>query len=237
MLVATLLVGLVAGALTTVTGAGGGVFFILAMSLFIGPHAALAASAPTLLVGNAHRLVLYRGQVEGRTARAVVAGALPASLIAGAMTVSLPAAALRVLLLLVVAYAVARAFGRLAWKPHRALFMPAGMLVGAVSATSGGAGLLVAPLLLSTGLTGKAYVGTSAAIALATHVGRLLGYGSRGLLTSEVLVIAAIATSAVVCGNFLGDRSRALLDARRTSLLEHGTLAVCGLLAVLGVTM
>jgi uncharacterized protein len=232
-----ILIGLFAGALTTLAGAGGGVFLILALSLLVGPHVALAASAPTLLVGNLHRLGLYRGQVDRSVALRVIAGALPASLVAGAVTVALPAVALRLLLGAVVAYAGARAFGRLAWAPPPALLTPAGAVVGGVSATSGGAGLLVAPLLLSMGLTGKAYVATTAAVALATHVGRLAGYGSRGLLSAEVLAIAATTTFAVVGGNLVGDRLRALLDPRRTALLEHGILALCAGLAVLGLAV
>lgn len=229
-----LFLGLVAGALTTLAGAGGGVFLILALSLPLGPHAALAVSAPVLLIGNAHRLFLYRDRVDRSIAARVVAGALPAALVAGALTVSIPSAALRVLLLAITAYAVARTFGHLAWRPPRLLLTPAGAVVGAVSATSGGAGLLAAPLLLSAGLTGERYIATSAAVAISTHVGRLVGYGSRGLLSHEIVRVAALAAVAVVLGNLAGDRARPLLTGRRAAFVEHGTLAVCATLAVLG---
>jgi uncharacterized membrane protein YfcA len=229
-----LLLGLVAGALTTLAGAGGGVFLILALSMLLDPHAALAVSAPVLLVGNVHRLFLYRDRVDRAVAARVVAGALPAALIAGAVTVSIPSVVLRVLLLAITAYAIARAFGHLAWRPPRSLLAPAGAVVGGVSATSGGAGLLAAPLLLSTGLTGERYVATSAAVAISTHIGRLIGYGSRGLLSREILGVAMIAAVAVVVGNLAGDRARSFLTGRRAALVEHGTLAVCAALAILG---
>lgn len=235
MTLVILVFGLIAGALTTLAGAGGGVFLILALSLVIGPHAALAASAPTLLFGNMHRLLLYRSHVDRRIALRVIAGALPASLITGAITVSIPSALLRVVLFAVVVYAVARALDHLEWSPPPALLTPAGAVVGGVSATSGGAGLLLGPLLLSEGLTGTSYVATSAAIAFATHVGRLLGYGSRGLFSHEVLRVAAVATIAIIAGTLAGDRLRPLLNARRTALLEYGTLAACSMLAVLGI--
>jgi hypothetical protein len=61
-----------------------------------------------------------------------------------------------------------------------------------------------------------------------------VGYGSRGIVSHDVLSIAAVATVAVIAGNLAGDRIRPLLDARRTMLLEHWTLAVCGVLALLG---
>jgi uncharacterized membrane protein YfcA len=110
--------GLVAGTLTTLTGAGGGVFLIVALSLLLGPHVALAASAPTLLVGNLHRLALYRTEVNGETARKVILGALPASIAAGLLAVSLPAVVLQSLFLGVTLFAVARATGRLTWAPR-----------------------------------------------------------------------------------------------------------------------
>jgi hypothetical protein len=231
-----LLLGLVAGIVTTLTGAGGGVLLILSLSLVVGPRAALAVSAPVLLVGNLHRLTLYRRRVDLGVALPLVAGALPGSLLGGALAVSLPPLALRGVFLGVTAYAALRAFGARAWVPPHALLAPAGVLVGGVSATSGGAGLLVSPLLLSSGLTGERYIATSATVALATHVGRLTAYGARGMYSREMLVFAAVSTVTVVLGNLVGDRLRFLVrEPRRATLAEHGTLAACALLAVLGV--
>jgi uncharacterized membrane protein YfcA len=234
MVPSILALGLVAGILTTLAGAGGGVLLIVSLSLLVGPHVALAASAPTLLVGNAHRLSLYRDKVDGRVALRLICGALPASLLGGALAVSIPTGALRVVFAVVAAYAVARALGALAWAPPERLLTPVGAVVGGVSATSGGAGLLLSPVLLATGLTGKRYIATSAAIALSTHIGRLVGYGTRGLMTHEVLAYAGIATVAVVLGNLLGDRLRPFLEARQVTLIEHGTLAACAALAAAG---
>jgi hypothetical protein len=36
----------------------------------------------------------------------------------------------------------------------------------------------------------------------------------------------------VVAGNLVGDKLRPYLDDRKTTLLEHGVLALCALLAV-----
>lgn len=230
-----LLLGLAAGALTTLAGAGGGVLLILSLSLLVGPHVALAATAPALLVGNAHRVALYRDRVDRGIALRVVAGALPGSLLGGAFALSLSTAALRSIFFVIAVYAVARAFGFGAWSPPRFLLAPAGALLGGISATSGGAGLLGAPLLLSTGLTGERYIATSAAVALATHVGRLTAYGARGMLSREVLAFGALATVALIAGNRLGDRLRPLVStARRRRIVEFGTLAACCTLAVVG---
>ena len=229
-----LALGLLAGVLTTLAGAGGGVLLVVSLSLILGPHVALAATAPTLLVGNAHRLSLYRDRVDKKVALRVICGALPGSLLGGALAVSIPAAVLRVLFAAVAVFAIARSLGALAWNPPQRLLAPVGAIVGGVSATSGGAGLLLSPLLLSAGLTGESYIATSAAVALATHAGRLVGYGARGLLSHQVLAYASVATVAVVAGNLVGDRLRPFLDARKIMLIENGTLAVCAALAAAG---
>ncbi len=235
MIAAVMLLALVGGAVTTLAGAGGGVLLILSLSLLLGPHVALAATAPTLLVGNLHRLVLYRDRIDRSVAVPIILGALPGSVVGGAMAMTLPSGALRLVFATITGYAVARAFGALTWAPPRALLAPAGALLGGVSATSGGAGLLMSPLLLSSGLSGETYIATSAAVAFSTHVGRLAAYGARGFLSTEVLGYAAVATVAVVLGNLAGDRIRPILEGpRRRAIVESGTLAVCSALAVAG---
>src|SRR5207247_5363015 len=102
---------------------------------------------------------------------------------------ALSAGALRALLAGTTVFAVARALG--AWRrPLRIpglLLWPAGFGVGATAATSGGAGLLMSPLLMSTGLSGEGYVATAATIAVAMHTGRLFAYGAGGRRCAGVL--------------------------------------------------
>ncbi len=227
--------GLIAGAMTTIAGAGGGVFLIVTLSLLIGPHATLATTAPTLLVGNVHRVLLYRKRVVWRTALPVIAGAVPGSLAGGVLAMSLPQGVLRVVFVAVAAYSIARALDLAAVVPARALLGPAGAVVGLLSAMGAGAGLLLCPIMMAMGLTGEAYVATSAAVAMTTHAGRLSGYFARGFVTHEIWSYAAVAAVSVVAGNLVGDRLRPLLDGpRRTAMVERGALAVCAILAVAG---
>lgn len=239
MALAIVTLGLVAGALTTLSGAGGGVLLTLCLSALLGPHAALAVTAPALLAGNAHRVLLYRRQVDRSVALPIVLGALPGSLIGGAFAARVPAVVLQACLAGATAYSIARASGAWEWAPPRGLLAPAGAAVGVFSGTSGGAGLLVSTLLMSAGLTGEAYVATSAAIAAAMHVGRLSAYGASGLLSAGVLSMSALATVAVLAGNVLGGRLRSKLSGagsvRFLETLEKGTLAVAAALALLGV--
>src|SRR5690606_26846795 len=107
------------------------------------------------------------------------------------------------------------------WRvPERAMF-PAGIVVGGLTGASGGAGMLLSPLLLSSGLTGVSYVATSAGCAVAMHGGRIFGYALGGMFTRELLVLAAVTTLAIVSGNLVGKRLRQLTARLPQNVLEQ----------------
>lgn len=228
--------GVLAGGLTTVAGLGGGVLLVLALSLVHSPAEALAMTSPALLVGNLHRLALGWRAVDRRVARAFACGALPGSALGGALAVSLPAGLLQVLLVASTGLAQAQASGRLSFRPGAAALVPAGLGVGMLAATTGSGGLLVSPLLLATGLRGAVYVATGAASAVALHVGRIAGYGLGGLVTRETLAASLVLAAAILLGNGVGQRVRGRLDPRLSTRIEFGVLIVCVALALAGLS-
>lgn len=221
------LMGLVAGILTTISGMGGGVLLTLALAAWLDPHAALAVAGPALLVGNVHRLALYRAHVDRPVSLWFAVGALPGALAGGWVAAALPDAAIRALIVGVALLAALRqAFGWTLRVPAFA-FVPTGALTGFVTATSGGGGLLSAPLYLSAGLTGRTYVATGAAGAVVVHVGRLVGYGSGGLLTAELLRGGLVTAVGITVGNLLGDRLRRFIPERAVPRIELGVVLAC----------
>ncbi|HRG98150.1 MAG TPA: TSUP family transporter [Polyangiaceae bacterium] len=236
-LAAALLVplGFVAGVVTTLAGQGGGLLLVLALSAVVGPHGALALTTPALLFGNMHRAWLCRRLVAHRTAATLVVGVVPGAYVGGRFAGAAPAWLLSGALVLVTGLAVAKAAGWLkADVPTKAL-APAGAAIGALAGTSGGAGLLLGPLVHSTGLRGAAFVGTVAAIATALHAARLLAYGSSGMLGPAQVPLAALLAVGIFAGNFAADRLRPRLGDRVTARLELGTLIGCAALALVGV--
>jgi uncharacterized membrane protein YfcA len=227
--------GIVAGMVTTVAGFGGGILLQVVLSLALGPRVALAVSAPALLIGNLHRAVHFRAQIDRGVARSFVLGALPGSLIGGLTAVVMPPAAMQALMLAMASLAVARPAELRRWKPSAALMIPASAGIGMVSATSGGAGLLVSPLLLSAGLTGERYVSTAAVAAVSMHAGRLVAYGVGGLVSAQTLEYGAALTAAILVGNVLGAHARKHLSASVTPRVELGVLWAATALAVAGV--
>src|SRR5690606_14355929 len=157
-LVATL--GLAAGIVTTVAGMGGGLVLVLSLSLVLDPRVAIAASALPLMLGNVHRAYLFRRELAWRHAALFAAGAVPAALLAASFLDRMPTLAVRLVMIGVVAIAVAKALGLWKGEVPRGAMLPGGMAVGGLTATSGAA-VMTAPLLMSAGLRGSAYIATA----------------------------------------------------------------------------
>lgn len=228
------LVGALAGLITTVAGMGGGMTLLLALSLLSDPHAALAVTAPALLIGNAQRLWMFRASLDRPLARALVLGALPGSLLGGLLAVQVPSRALHLAMAVMAALAVLKAVGRLRVTPGAGLVGPVGFGTGVVCAGAGGAGLLIGPTMLAAGLSGEAYVATNAAGAVAMHLGRLAGYSAGGMVGADTLVRGAVLALAIMTGNLAGRHARRWLTPRRATWVETGAVVLCVALAAVG---
>lgn len=235
MLLAVAMLGVLAGFLTTTSGMGGGLMLVIALSALWGPHVALPTTALALLVGNLHRLALFRGHLRPEIARPLLVGLVPGSVLGSLLVAGMPAALIQVVMLALAGFALARAVFRWRFTIPRAALAPAGGAVGVMAGTSGGAAVLTAPLLLASGLAGDEYLATVALAAVAMHVSRTIGYGAGGLVGAGTFLWAAYLAVALVAGNLVGKRLRAHLPGRLRSGLEYGVLAGCTVLSVLGV--
>lgn len=232
-----LIVGLFAGMFTTIAGLGGGILLLLGLSLYWPPAVALATTAPAMLISNLHRLWLLRTDVDRLTAKGFALGAIPGSFVGGLLVSRMPDAVIRWLMVVMTLFAVGRALKLYEWKPRAWAMIPAGAGIGAISATVGGAGLLVGPLFIAAGLTGRRFVATIAAAAVSLHVGRVVAYGLGGLVTPETLLRAGTLTLSLMVGNVVGlrYRDRILKDDTQSQKVEIGALVVCVVLSLVGV--
>lgn len=230
-----LALGVSAGALTTLSGMGGGMLLLLILSLVWSPAEALACTAPALLLGNLHRLYLFRTRVAWRVIAPFALAAIPGSLVGGMLVSAAPVSLTRWLLVGMTGLAIARALGWVKLEPRPWAMAPLGGVLGAFNGAAGGAGLLVAPLFLALGLSGEAYIASVSASAVAMHFGRIIGYGAGGLFTPALLAYSAVTALAILSGNFLGQRLRILSARLPANSLEYGTLVCCVTAAVVGV--
>ena len=225
------LLGLVAGVLTTVAGMGGGLFLLVALGLVYGPHVALVVTTPALLVSNLHRGWLFRTEIDWRLSRLIAMGVIPGAIVGALILPGLPAMVVATLFTASTVFAMLRATGRITLAPQPRWITAYSFAIGALAATSGGAGMLIAPLVLCSGASGGRYVATVAIGAVAMHLARVIGYGSVGLLVPAHLLDAAVILGGLLAGNLVGLRLRPRVGPRTERSIELGALLVANLFA------
>lgn len=231
-----LAVAVVAGALTTISGFGGGILLVLAVAAIAGAKPALAATAVALLVANLHRMWLYRAHVERRVTVPLLAGVIPGALAGALLAAWIPELAVHLVMLAVVGLSLARTWLGWAWTPGPHVLRASGAVVGVLAGAAGGAGFLIGPIVLAAGLVGRRYLATIAIAAVSMHVARIVGYGAGGLLTGEVLAMAAGLTPALLVGNLIGHRLRDRIPEAWQRRIEVGAPVACVAVALAGLT-
>lgn len=244
------MIGLAAGVLTTVTGVGGGMVALSLLSLVMAPASALAISAAAFAVGNGHRVTLFARSVDRWVTMRFGLGLAVGAIAGAAVVPHVPDEALRLALAVVAAVSLARvAYQRWlargasgasvasgasgAARPAAGGASPssvarlsashlglAGVVTGAIGAGAGGAGVLVAPLLLASGLRRDAYVGTVAACAIVLNGARVAGYAMGGLYSVSMVPAIGLLSGALVAGNLLGRWLRARMSVRLIDQVE-----------------
>ncbi len=235
LVIATL--GAFAGLITTLSGFGGGAFLVACLALLWDPLTALTISSLALLVGNAQRLYLFRSHFEWRYSLPVVMGSIPGALGGALIAVHTPSWLLQVAILVATLAGLAKVVLKLRTSLPRSILAPGSAAVGFLSATTGGGGFLMGPLLLSTGATGSLYIATGASAGVAIHCLRITGYSTTGLIDFSLLGQAAVLASTIMLGNLLGRHIRQRMGAARMLWLEYGTPAVCALVATVGLVL
>ena len=139
---------------------------------------------------------------------------------------------LQLLLTLTFVYALLKQIGVVKWTPNASAQVPLAFAVGLLTASSGGGGLILGPLLIATGARGPRFVVSASLIATSVHITRLAAYGAGGLLSMDTLWASLIIALAIIAGNIAGKRV-SLNDARRLRV-TYGVLVVCGVAALLG---
>ncbi len=225
---------LLAGAITTLAGMGGGLILLLGLSTVMDPLTALMITGPALLVGNAHRMLLYRHHIRRALAWRFVLGAAPGAVLGGLVAVAVPETLLRIALVGLAVIAMGKVLGGWSVTPPRGSLVPMGAAAGFVTATSGGGGLIAGPLWLASGLSGRAYAGTGAVGGVAVHICRLGGYGAGGVLDSKALLLGLVGAVCIAGGNLLGEQLRRRSPHHLIPKLEIGVVVTCLGLSLIG---
>ncbi len=227
-------IGILGGVLTTLTGVGGGMVALSLLALIMPPVPALAISAAALAVGNGHRMALFARAIDRRIAVRFGLGLVIGALLGARFVASIPEAVLHFALIAIAVLALAKAVGRVALAPSPRFLTASGAVTGVVGAGAGGAGVLVAPVLLAAGLRGEAYIATVAACAIALNGARVVGYGLGGLYDRAMILPIACLAAALIAGNLIGRALRRRTSATVLHRIELSTPLVAIVLTLVG---
>jgi uncharacterized membrane protein YfcA len=236
MWITVVLLGLTGGVVSTLVGFGAGMILAIALALTVSPLAALAVASLALLSGSIHRVILFRHELRLSDTYQWALGIGVGSVVGGLLVHHLPDCLLRAAFVgaAVVALLPRGAHdGRWA-RPRWRLLLPAGGVIGFIGAGTAGVGPIASSTLMATGHTGERYIALMAVTGVALNMGRVVGYGSSGVLESSWLWASAAAGIGLFAGNILGRRLRRCLADRRMSQLERAVPWTCLALAMLG---
>lgn len=226
--------GVAAGLITTLSGFGGGIFLVSCLALIWDPLTALTLSSLCLVLGNAQRLYLFRREFRWCYAKPVILGGIPGAFVGALLATQTPAWLLQVAILTITLLAVIRVILKLEWQMPRAALGPGSAAVGFLSATTGGGGFLMGPLLLSAGIVGNIYIATGASAGVAMHTFKIVGYSTSGLVDLTLIAQVVLITGMIMVGNTAGRIIRERAGEERLRWLEVAAPALCAILAFAG---
>ncbi len=225
--------GFVAGMISSVIGFGGGIILIASLSTLTSPQEAIALTAPAVLLGNLHRVWLFRADLDIRALTRFIYGAVPATLAGSLLLPYLPEDGLRLAMGLFILVFVARELLQshptvgTSSKPW--LLVAGGFANGAAASTIGGGGPLSAPLLAAFGLVRGAFIVTEAAGNAMVQFLKIVVFSASGLLTTNLLPATFATMSSISIGNRVGKRLLSTIDDALLRRLFRFALVVLGL--------
>ena len=208
-----LLASLIAGALDTVAGFGGGLLLLPVLVMLVGSTDAVLLAALIPLGWNIPRLILLHREINWRAAGLFALGIIPGAIIGAAFFSTIDPHALQiaigVALSLFGIYYILRLYMELPSPTglKSGMFPIVGLLSGVVGSVLGaGHGPIQVGALASASLPVREISATGGALGSITALARVAGYGMEGMLYPELWIPALLGIAGAIGGTFLGIR-------------------------------
>jgi uncharacterized membrane protein YfcA len=197
---------LVIGTVHTISGMAGGMMLSIVLTPILGITRVVPVLSVALMIGATSRLWVFRHLVDWRIFRAVMITGIPGIVIgAGIYNLLSQQAVAAVLGIFLIAAIIARhTIEQSRFHIEARGFSILGLVVGLVSGTTVGGGLLLVPFFLGAGLTGERFVAIIGAIGFTLNAIKVLTFSSLSVLDLETIVIGCVAGLCVVPGTYLG---------------------------------
>lgn len=230
-----ILAALVGFTIAGVTGFGGGVILIPVLIWLVGPKEAVPIVSVAAFLAAISRLGLSWRQICWPIVGWMALGVVPFNALASYLFVLAPPAVLTRLLGVLILFIVL--YRHTPWGRTKTISARKFFFVGAgtsiVDGFLGAPGPARAPFLLAYGLTGAAYVGTSAILVLIGQLPKMVVYGSNELLSSRVLVIGGLLGIIGFLASYLGSWVAKRASPRVFGLLIETMVVASGALLII----
>jgi uncharacterized membrane protein YfcA len=233
----TIVSGLVASIITTITGIGAGLIVYGVLGFFFELKVLIPLTAPAQLLSNGVRLWVFRRAIDWRLAWWLCLGVLPGIHSGTVLFQVLSELALRRLLGgFLLGFAVYEYCQRAAVRvaPHRAWLPLGGFCAGVVFGSVGVPGPLLAAVFLRYGLLKEALVAMIALFFLIGNVQRTILYWQQQTLLREHFGLAVALSVAMLAGVYLGHLLLPRISRELFRRLVLGMLLIFGVQFLLG---
>ena len=191
LIVALAAVSAVAGG---VAGYGTGALMPLVLVPIVGAAPVVPIIAISAMFTNTARVVAFRRSLDRRRAVIALIAALPTCILGAWLYTLLTGrgAALVIGSTLIATVPLRRIFKRYGHKLSEKAYAAAAAGWGIVVGGTTGAGVIMLSLLMATGLEGAAVIATDATVSLGMGIVKIAVFGTAGVLTATVIVIALL---------------------------------------------
>ena len=203
LLVAAVALG--ASTITAIAGVGGAIVLSFVLTPLLGVSALVQTISVAMIVNNITKVRVFAKGIDWASCAFVAACAAPGCIIGSLIYSRLDEHAITIILgvFLVVIVALKRVLPEDFGIWPKPLVAGSAFVYGILAGTTIGGGVVLLPILMGTGLTGAALIGTDAAVGLAMHIVKTIVFGSTRVLTAQYATIGVLIGVVMIPGAFI----------------------------------
>ena len=198
-------VALAASTITAIAGVGGAIVLSFVLAPLLGVAALVQTISVAMIVNNITKVNVFAKGIDWGSCAFVAGCAAPGCVIGSLIYSQLDERAITIILgvFLVALVVMKRVMPSDIGIWPKPMIAGSAFVYGILAGTTIGGGIVLLPILMGTGLTGMALIGTDAAVGLAMHIVKTIVFGSTKVLTVQYAMIGALIGVVMIPGAFI----------------------------------
>lgn len=224
--------GVMAFIISTISGGGGALILIPAVSAAIGAPAAPPVINLGTFISRPSRMLMFWHDIDWSLIKYYVPSAILGAWLAGLLFSRLNAQWIQLVVgIFLVSTLFQYRFGKIDKTFHmpKSGFVPLGFIVAFVSTLVGGLGPVMNPFYMNTGLQKEDLIATKTANSFFVGIAQIGSYAFFGVLSSKLWIYGLVLGLGAVLGNYIGKQFLAGMTVKQFRLLLLILMTVSGL--------